>query len=87
MSERFAARGPGGVIRIVGMQGRLRSYDLQMADGSRHAAIGIAVSLRCDLLVAVAQGRGAAAEVQRVTLEFLATDAVTKWMTAAMDGR
>jgi hypothetical protein len=87
MSERFAARGPGGVIRIVGMQGRLRSYDLQMADGSRHAAIGIAVSRRCDLLVAVAQGRGEAAEVQRVALELLATDAVTKWMISALDRR
>jgi hypothetical protein len=87
MSERFAPRAPGGAIRIAGMQGRLRSYDLQMADGSRRAAIGIAVSRRCDLLVAVAQGRGEAAEVQRVALEFLATDAVTKWMTVAMDGR
>jgi hypothetical protein len=87
MSERFAALAPGGVIRIAGMQGRLRSYDLQMADGSRRAAIGIAVSRRCDLLVAVAQGRGEAAEVQRVALEFLASDAVTKWMTAAMNGR
>ena len=87
MSERFAPRAPGGVIRIAGMPGRLRSYDLQMADGSRRAAIGIAVSRRCDLLVAVAQGRGAAAEVQRVALEFLASDAVTKWMTAAIEGR
>jgi len=87
MSERFAPLAPGGVIRIAGMQGRLRSYDLQMADGSRRAAIGIAVSRRCDLLVAVAQGRGAVSGVQRVALEFLATDAMTKWMTAAMDGR
>jgi hypothetical protein len=87
MSERFAPLAPGGAIRIAGMQGRLRSYDLQIADGSRRAAIGIAVSRRCDLLVAVARGRGEAAEVQRVALEFLASDAVTKWMTAAMDGR
>ena len=87
MSERFAPLEPGRAVRVADMPGRLRSYDLQMADGSRHAAIGIAVSRRCDLLVAVAQGSGAAAEVQRVTLEFLATDAVTKWMTAAMDGR
>jgi hypothetical protein len=87
MSERFAPLAPGGVIRIAGMQGRLRSYDLQMADGSRHAAVGIAVSRRCDLLVAVAQGRGSAPEVQRVALEFLATDAVTKWMISALDGR
>ena len=87
MSERFAPLAPGGVIRIAEMPGRLRTYDLKMSDGSRRAAIGIAVSRRCDLLVAVAQGRGEAAEVQRVALEFLASDAVTKWMTAAMDGR
>jgi hypothetical protein len=87
MSERFAPLAPGGVIRIAEMPGRLRTYDLKMSDGSRRAAIGIAVSRRCDLLVAVAQGRGEAAEVQRVALEFLASDAVTKWTTAAMDGR
>src|SRR6266853_4569594 len=73
MSERFAPLAPGAMIRIAGMQGRLRTYDLKMADGSRRAAIGIAVSRRCDLLVAVAQGRGEAAEVQRVELECLAT--------------
>jgi hypothetical protein len=87
MSERFAPLAPGGVIRIAGMQGRLRSYDLQMADGSRHAAVGIAVSRRCDLLVAAAQGKTSAPEVQRIALEFLATDAVTKWMASSLDGR
>src|SRR6266850_218411 len=79
-SERFLPLEPGKVIRIADMPGRLRSYDLRMSDGSRHAAVGIAVSRRCDLLVAVAQGRGAVSGVQRVALEFLATDAVTKWM-------
>src|SRR3989440_11217648 len=87
MSERFAPLEPGKVIRIADMPGRLRSYDLKMADGSRHAAVGIAVSRRCDLLAAVAAGKSAATNIQRVALEFLATDAVTKWMTAAMDGR
>ena len=33
-----------------------------MTDGSRHAAVGFAVSRRCDLLVAVAQGEGDAGE-------------------------
>jgi len=87
MSERFAPLAPGGVIRVAGMPGRLRTYDLRMSDGSRRAAIGIAVSRRCDLLVAVAQGKGTASGVQRVALDFLASDAVTKWMTTVMDGR
>ena len=87
MSERFAPLAPGGVIRIAGMQGRLRSYDLQMADGSRRAAVGIAVSRRCDLLVAVAQGKGNAAAVERAALEFLGARETARWMIAAMQGR
>jgi len=69
------------------MPGRIRAYDLRMADGSQRAAVGIAVSRRCDLLVAVAQGRGDAPEVRRVALDFLASSKMTSWMTAAMEGR
>ena len=87
MSEQFVPLEKGRVVRIAGMPGRLRSYDLRMSDASRHTAVGIAVSKRCDLLVAVAQGRGEAPEVQRVALDFLGSDAAKEWMTAAMDGR
>src|SRR5882672_8114991 len=87
MSERFAPLEPGRAVRVADMPGRLRSYDLTMSDGSRHAAVGIAVSRRCDLLVAVAQGKTSAPEVQRIALKFLGSDAVTKWMTSAMDGQ
>src|SRR5258708_24959060 len=73
MSERFAPLEPGRAVRVADMPGRLRSYDLTMSDGSRHAAVGIAVSRRCDLLVAVAQGKTSAPQVQRIALEFLAT--------------
>ena len=72
--------------QIAGMRGRSRTYDLSMTNGSQHAAVGIAVSHRCDLLVAVAQGRGAAAAVQRAALEFLATSEMTRWMISAMGG-
>jgi hypothetical protein len=57
-----------------------------MSDGSRHAAVGLAVSRRCDLLVAVAQGKATAASVQRVALDFLALDPMKQWMTSALDG-
>ena len=86
MSERFVPLEAGKVTRIAGMQGRLRAYDLHMADGSRHTAVGIAVSQRCDLMVAVAQGTGAAPDVQRIALDFLASSRMTRWMTTAMDG-
>ena len=87
ISERFAPLDAGKAVRVADMPGRIRSYDLHKSGGARHAAIGIAVSRRCDLLVAVAQGKGDATDVQRIALEFLATDAVTRWMTSAMDGR
>jgi hypothetical protein len=86
ISERFVPLEAGKVIQIAGMAGRIRSYDLQMTDGSRHAAVGIAVSRRCDLLVAVAQGSDTAAGVQRAALEFLASGEVTRWMISAMEG-
>jgi hypothetical protein len=87
ISEHFAPLEPGEAVRIAEMSGRLRSYDLRMTDGARHTAVGIALSRRCDLLVAVAQGKGAAADVQRAALDFLASDALTKWMTSALEGR
>src|SRR5258707_15370637 len=60
LSERFVPKEAGRVIHVAGMVGRARSYDLRMSDGSPRTAIGIAVSRRCDLLVAVAQGNGEA---------------------------
>jgi hypothetical protein len=87
MSERFAPLEAGTVIRIAGMPGRSRRYELGMSDGTMHSAVGIAVSRRCDLLVAVAQGNGTAPGVQRVALEFLASGDMTRWMISAMDGR
>jgi hypothetical protein len=87
ISERFVALEPGNAVQVAGMSGRIRNYSLQMQDGSRHTAAGLAVSRRCDLLVAVAQGKGEAAAIQRAALGFLAKGDVTQWMTAALDGR
>jgi hypothetical protein len=87
VSDRFAPLEPGKVIRIADMPGRSRRYDLRMSDGSRHAAIGIAVSRRCDLLVAVAQGKGSAPELQRVALDFLGSSDMARWMASALGDR
>ncbi|HXN67378.1 MAG TPA: hypothetical protein VN926_06935 [Bradyrhizobium sp.] len=84
MSERFVPLEAGKVIRIADMPGRIRAYDLSMADGSRHTAVGIAVSHRCDLLVAVAQGEGPAAGVERAALALLGASEIKIWMVAAM---
>ena len=86
ISERFVPVEAGRVVRVADMSGRSRAYDLDMADGSRHAAIGIALSHRCDLLVAVVQGKGAAPVLQRIGLEFLASDDTHRWMMASLGG-
>ncbi|MEH2495331.1 hypothetical protein V1294_001810 [Bradyrhizobium sp. AZCC 1678] len=87
LSEHFAPLAPGQMVRLADMQGRIRAYDLKLSGGLRHAAIGVAVSRRCDLLVAVARGRGDEPGMRRAALAFLATSEMTRWMTVAMEGR
>jgi hypothetical protein len=87
LSERFAPRAPGEVVAIADMPGRIRAYDLKMSDGSQRAAIGIAVSRRCDLLVAVAHGKADVPEMRRVALDFLVGREMTRWAMVAMEGR
>lgn len=87
ISEKFAPLAPGSVVHIADMAGRSRLYELGMPDGSRHAAVGIAVSHRCDLLVAAAQGKTQAGELQRAALALLSSADMTHWMTAALGGR
>jgi hypothetical protein len=86
MSQRFTPLEAGKVVHIAEMSGRSRAYDLKMTDGSHHAAVGFALSRRCDLLVAVAQGKGPADNVQRVAVDFLDSDHMARWMTAALNG-
>jgi hypothetical protein len=86
MSEHFAPLAPGDMAQLADMPGRIRAYDLKMPDRMPHTAIGIAVSRRCDLLVAVAHGKGDAAELRRAALAFLERYEMKRWMTAAMAG-
>jgi hypothetical protein len=87
ISAQFMPQEGGQVIRVADMAGRSRSYDLKMSDGAQHAALGIALSHRCDLLVAVAQGRAAPSELQREALAYLATPEMHRWMMTALGGR
>jgi hypothetical protein len=87
ISERFVPRASGELVDIADMPGRIRAYALDMTDGSQRAAIGLAVSRRCDLLVVAAQGQGDATAVQRAALDFLASAETRRWLTAAMNGQ
>ena len=84
---RFAPSAPGEPIRIAGMQGRARRYQLEMPGAVSHTATGIALSRRCDLLVAVVQGGGDVTSTQHAALEFLEAQEMKRWILAALDGR
>ena len=86
LSERCTQVAEGRLIRIGEMAGRSRNYRLTMPDGPR-AAIGIAASRRCDVLVAVVQGRGDHADMQREAIDFLQSQAMRDWTIAALDSR
>ncbi|MEH2491396.1 hypothetical protein [Bradyrhizobium sp. AZCC 2230] len=87
ITPRFAATAPGQAVHVGEMHGRARRYDLAIYDGASHAAVGIAVSRRCDLFVAAAQGRGDANAMQHAALAFLETQEMKAWVTAALDGK
>jgi hypothetical protein len=87
ISPRFAALAPGETVAVGELSGRARSYDLDMPGTARRAAVGIALSRRCDLFVAVAKGAAAPADMQAAALAFLKTGEMERWMLAALDGR
>jgi hypothetical protein len=86
ISPRFVPQPAGQVVRVAEMPGRARAYELTMPDGLRHSAIGFALSRRCDLMVAVAQGGTDAPALQRAGREFLERHEMHQWMMAALDG-
>lgn len=85
MSKRFVPLAAGHVIKVAGLTGRSRGYDLRMADGSRRTAVGFALSRRCDLMVAVVQGEGSAPAVQHVAEDFLNSEPMVRWMMSELD--
>jgi hypothetical protein len=87
ISPRFVPQATGQLVHIAEMAGRARAYDLTMSDGARHAAIGLALSRRCDLLVAVAQGEHDASALQRAAGDFLERHEMHQWLMAALDGQ
>jgi hypothetical protein len=87
ITPRFAASAPGEVVHVGEMRGRARRYDLAIYAGASHAAVGVAVSRRCDLFVAAAQGRGDANAMRHAALAFLETQEMKAWVAAALDGK
>jgi hypothetical protein len=87
LSERFVPLAPGKVIHVAEMAGRARNYTIDMPDGSRRIAVGIAASRRCDLMVAVAVAKVATPGLDQRALAFLDSHAMTGWMNVVLASR
>jgi hypothetical protein len=85
ISQRFTPLAAGQIIKVAGLTGRVRGYDLGLGNGSIRTAIGFALSRRCDLMVAVVQGEGPAPAVQHVAEDFLNSEPMVHWMMAELD--
>jgi hypothetical protein len=83
ISPRFRALHSGEVIRIGDMPGRMRPYEL--GDNPSRQAVGMAVSRKCDLMVAVVQGTASATDLQRQALAFMGSSEATRWIKSAMN--
>jgi len=84
ISERFVPLQIGEAVRVAELSGRMRAYDLAMRDGVRHPAVGVALAHRCDLLVAVVQGRAEPPELQRMVLQLIESSEMHRWIVAAL---
>jgi hypothetical protein len=87
ISDRFVPLEPGTVVHVAAMAGRMRTYDLQMPDGSRRTAVGIAASRRCDLMVAVVLGKVGAQGLRQSALDFLSSNSAAGWIDASLASR
>jgi len=87
INERFAPLRPGEPIRVANMSGRVRAYELSMPGDARRAAVGIALSQRCDLFVAVAHGVAASRDLQRFAATLVETNEIRRWVQSAMQMR
>jgi len=84
--EKFTPVREGTRIQITDLSGRARLYRIRK-DGREQLAQGIAVSYKCDLIVAVVVGKVDDDRVAKAAHRLLETNTVQVWLNAAMDGK
>ena len=87
MDERFAPAQTGSRIRITDLVGRARLYRYKLKNGAQRFAEGIAVSYKCDLVVAVIVGNVADEQERKSAHRFLESNTVQVWVNQQLEGR
>jgi hypothetical protein len=84
--DRFTPVAAGKRIQITDLDGRARLYRIRK-DGRERLAQGIAVSYKCDLIVAVVVGKVDDEAIAKAAQRFLETNTVQVWLNAALEGK
>ena len=87
LDERFAPMREGDVVRIGRFPGRSRLYRYALRNGALRHAEGIAVSQKCDLVVAVIAGNLADEQERSSAYRFLESATVQGWLDQQLEGR
>ena len=87
LDERFAPVREGSRIRITDLFGRARLYKYKLKNGAQRFAEGIAVSYKCDLVVAVIVGNVTDEKERKSAHRFLESNTVQVWVNRQLDGR
>jgi hypothetical protein len=85
IGEAYRPLEPGKPVTIGEMAGRSRSFVIEVAQNAPQYAIGIAVSKKCDAMVAtIVSGRPISPRLEQAALTQLNTEPVTRWASASV---
>jgi len=87
LDERFTPAREGSRIRITDLVGRARLYKYTLKNGAQRFAEGIAVSYKCDLVVAVIVGNVTDERARKSAHRFLESNTVQVWVNQQLEGR
>ena len=87
LDERFAPARDGLAVRIGALSGRARLYRHTVIGGGTRHAEGIAVSQRCDLVIAVIVGNLLDERERTAAYRHLESSLVQSWISQQLEGR
>jgi hypothetical protein len=87
LDRRFAPVQAGSRIRITDLFGRARLYRFKMKNGFQRFAEGIAVSYKCDLVIALIDGNVGDEQARKAVHRFLESNTVQVWVNKQLEGR
>jgi len=87
LDQRFAPVNEGLAVRIGAMSGRARLYRYELPTGVMRHVEGIAVSQKCDLVIAVIAGNLLDERERTSAYRHLESSTVQDWISQALGGR